>query len=414
MLELSLAYKLLVALALGSLIGLEREYARYRKRGHDYAGIRTFPLISLFGALCAYLGEKVSVWILLLGILLTGALIITAYFVMTRKQAVHFGATSELAGFLTLFIGILSYYGEITLALVLAVTITIILYTRSILHHFAEKIKEKELSDTLKFAVISFIILPFLPNQSYGPHGLFNPYLTWLMVIFISGIGFAGYVLMKWFGEKGITLTGILGGLVSSTATTLSFAEKSVKEKKIMRALVSGVILANGVMFIRILIVVATLNRELFLSLFLPVSALILVTAIFSFFFWRKIGQVKSRIHLSSPFRLVPALKFGGFFALIIALVKLAEVYFSDNGVYAVSLISGFADVDAITISLSQLAKGPLALETAKNGIILAALTNMAVKGGMAYWFGGKSFGRMVLAFFAALILLGIALLVLL
>ena len=223
--ELDIIKPFLIALALGALIGLEREYARYRKRGHHYAGIRTLPLIALFGALSAYLGDKINIWILILGIALTGILILMAYFSITRKKEVNFGATSELAGFLTFFIGMLTYYNELKLAVSLAVIITLVLYARSALHHFAQKIREKELSDTLKFAVIAFVILPFLPNESYGPYGLFNPYLFWLIVVFISGISFAGYVLLKWFGEKGLVLTGILAGLVSSTMATISFAE---------------------------------------------------------------------------------------------------------------------------------------------------------------------------------------------
>ena len=201
MIDLLLIKNILVALALGALIGLEREYARFRKRGHDYAGIRTFPLIALFGALSAYLGVLISPWILVAGIILIGILVIVAYFIITKKSTVHFGATSEMAGFLTFFLGVLSYYGEINLAVILAVLITIILYARSILHRFAEKIKKEEMADTLKFAVIAFVILPLLPNKGYGPLEIFNPFVIWLMVVFISGISFAGYILMKWFGE---------------------------------------------------------------------------------------------------------------------------------------------------------------------------------------------------------------------
>ena len=402
----------LIALGLGALIGLEREYARFKKRTHDYAGIRTFPLIALFGALSAYLGDLISPWVLVAGILLGGVLVIMAYFMIAKGSKVHFGATSEMAGFLVFFLGVLAYYNEITFAIILAVAVTIILYARSILHHFAEKIKKQEMADTLKFAVIAFVILPLLPNQGYGPHEMFNPYVIWLMVVFISGIGFAGYVLMKWFGEKGITLAGILGGLVSSTAVTSSFAERSKKEKKIYRTLVLGVILANTIMFVRILIEVFVINRALLPKVILPISILIVVCAIFSYLLWRKAKDAKGKVELSSPFTLGPALKFGAFFAVILALVKLADVYLSSKGVYLVSFISGFADVDAITVSLSQLSKTSLDLITARNGIILAALTNVGVKGGIAYIFGDREkFGKIILAFYVVLILLGLGLL---
>jgi uncharacterized membrane protein (DUF4010 family) len=402
----------LIALALGALIGLEREYARFRKRGHDYAGIRTFPLIALFGALSAYLGELISPWILIVGILLAGVLVIVAYFAIVKGSKSHFGATSEMAGFLTFFLGVLAYYNEITFAIVLAVIITIILYARSMLHSFAEKMKKREMADTLKFAVIAFVILPLLPNQGYGPLEMFNPYVIWLMVVFISGIGFAGYVLMKWFGEKGITLAGILGGLVSSTAVTTSFAERSKKEKKIYRTLVLGVILANTIMFVRILIEVFVINRALLPKVILPISILIVVCSVFSYLLWRKAKEAKGKVELTSPFTLGPALKFGAFFAVILALVKVADVYLASKGVYLVSFISGFADVDAITVSLSQLSKTSLDLDIARNGIVLAALTNVAVKGGIAYIFGDREkFGKIILVFYVVLILLGLGLL---
>ncbi len=414
MIDIRILENFLAALALGALIGLEREYARYKSRGHDYAGIRTFPLISLFGALAAYLGQTISQWILLISIFLIGTLIVIAYFAAnehTRKQT---GVTSEMAGFLAFFIGMLSFYGEITLAVILTIIITIILYSRSLLHHFAEKIKKQEMADTLKFGVIAFVILPLLPNQGYGPYEIFNPYIVWLMVVFISGIGFVGYIAMKWFGEKGVVLAGVLGGLVSSTAVTSSFAARSKKENKLFKILALGVVLANGIMLIRILVVVFAINRELWVKLLLPMVILLMLLIGFSYVLWRKTRDVKGKVELTSPFTLAPALKFGAFFAFILAVVKLADVYFSSNGVYVVSLISGFADVDAITLSLSQLSKTTLGLNTAVNGIIIAALTNIGVKGGIAYFFGGKEFGRIVAGFYAVLIVIGIGLIFLL
>ena len=409
--EYLIIQNLFIALALGALIGLEREYARFRKKAHDYAGIRTFPLIALFGALAAYLGSTVSVWIFVVSILIIGALIVFAYLSIVKGSPTHFGVTSEMAGFLTFFIGALCFYGDRKLAVIITVMVTIILYARSLLHRFAEKIKKQEMADTLKFALIAFVILPLLPNKGYGPLEIFNPYVIWLMVVFISGIGFAGYILMKWFGERGITLAGILGGLVSSTAVTSSFAARSKKEKKIYRALVLGVVLANTIMFVRILIEVFVINRDLFKIMLLPLSILVVVCSIFSYILWRKAKDAKGKISLDSPFTLGPALKFGAFFAVILALVKLGDVYLAEQGVYLVSFISGFADVDAITVSLSQLAKNSLALETARNGIILAALTNVGVKGGIAYFFGDrKKFGKIILSLYTVLIALGVGL----
>jgi len=412
MIEFLTLQRFIIALALGALIGLEREYAQRRDRGHYYAGIRTFPLISLFGALAAYLGETISPWIVLISLLFISTLVLIAYFAITDKK--HIGATSEVAGVLAFFIGILSYYEEFTLAIILAVIITLVLYARSFLHHFAEHIKKKELGATLKFAVVAFVILPFLPNQGYGPSGIFNPYLLWLIVVFVSGISLVGYILLKWFGEKGIALTGILAGLVSSTATTISFAQRSLKEKKIHRALALGIILANGVMFVRVLFEVFVLNKELFVMLILPLGILVLITALFSYFFWKHSNNAPSRIPVGSPFTVLPALKFALIFAVILALVKMAHTYLSSQGVYLVSFLSGFADVDAITVSLSQLAQKGLAVEVARDGVIIAVLTNIAVKGGLAYWLGGEALRKIVMGFFAVLVIVGTVLVVLL
>ena len=408
MLELELVKNFAIALVLGAFIGLEREYAQKKRKGPEYAGIRTFPLIALFGALSAYLGDKFSIYIFISGIILTGLLIVVAYFGINQRSKKYMGATTEMAGFLTFLIGALSYHGELAFAVVITVAITIILYSKSFLHKFTAKIKKQEFADTLKFAVIAFVILPFLPNQGYGPYQIFNPYIIWLMVVFISGISFVGYILMKWFGEKGIEIAAILGGLVSSTAVTSSFSDRSKNQPKIFRALALGVILANGIMFIRILIEVFVLNRDLFAKVFVPMLILAVVTAIVSYILWKKSKYIKGKINLGSPFTIKPALKFGLFFAIILALVKLSDVYLSSKGVYLVSFISGFADVDAITVSLSQLAKTSLTTDIARNGIMIAALTNVAVKGGIAYLFGGKQFGRLILGFYVVLIAIGL------
>jgi len=414
MFELGVLERFLAALALGALIGLEREYATYKNRGHSFAGIRTFPLIALFGALATYLGQTISEWILFISITLLGILIIVAYFAFSGHSRQYVGATSEMAGFLAFFIGVLCYNNEITLAVILTIVITIILYARSVLHRFAQKISKEEMADTLKFAVIAFVILPLLPNKGYGPYEIFNPYLVWLMVVLVSGISFVGYIALKWLGEKGIALAGLLGGLASSTALTMSFSQRSQKEQKIYRALALGVILANGIMLVRVFVLVLIVNQSLSLKIILPLVILTLFTAVFSYFLWRKTPNVKSKVELPSPFTLTPALKFGAVFTLMLALAKLANVFFSNNGIYAVSVISGFADVDAIIISLSELAKTGLNMSIAAQGIIIATLANICTKGGIAYFFGGKKFGRIIVSFYVVLVVLGIVLMFLL
>ncbi len=415
MVEFLVIQRFLLALALGAFMGLEREYTKYKKGGeHPYAGIRTFPLIALFGALAAYLGDTVHLWILFISLFLLGVLVIVAYYSISKQEKSHAGATSEIAGFLAFFIGILTYYGELSFAVSLTIVVTLIMYARSFLHGFAQKITSKEMQSTIAFAVIAFVILPFLPNRWFGPQEIFNPYILWLMVVLISAISFVGYVLMKWFGERGVTLAGIFGGLASSTATMLSFAERSKRAIGPSRAFALAVILANAVMFVRVLVEVSLVNALLIPALLLPFSLLILASLGFSYFLWKKVNSVKQKIALSSPLSLLSALKLGVLFAVILAVIKVANAYFSSAGVYLVSLISGAADADAAVVSLAQLAKSSLDAATAQKGIILATIMNVALKGGLAYWFGGKEFSKIVLSFFAVLIVLGILLVFLL
>ena len=409
--EIILIRNFLIAIALGALIGLEREYARYLKKGHDFAGIRTFPLITLFGALAAYFGNLYSIWIFIACIVLVGALIILAYFALSHDcEEKHTGTTSEVAAFLAFFIGAISYYGEILLAVSLTIAITIILYARSFLHNLAERMKPNEMEDTLKFIIIAFVILPLLPNKEV--FSLFNPYIVWLMVVFVSGISFVGYILMKWLGNKGILLTGTFGGLVSGIAVISSLAEKSKTDQKFSTTLALGVILAIGVMFIRVLIEVFVVNPELLTRLLIPLGLLSVISGLFFLFlFFRTKKESNGNIELSSPIKLKTALKFGAIFAVILALVKISSTYLDTSWVYLISFLSGLANLDAITLSLSQSARNGLMQETAIKGIMIAVITNLAVKGGIAYYLGSKEFRKIIVSFFAFLIIIGIGLL---
>ncbi len=408
MVELTLLNHFLVALALGALIGLEREYARYKQRGHTYAGIRTFPLIALFGALSGYFGDIISVWVVIVGLVITGIVSILAYYAVSDKK--HIGATTEVAGMLTFFIGLLAYRGELGLATILTIIITVILYTRSVLHQFAAKIHQKEMSATLIFAVIAFVILPFLPNNSYGPYGLFNPFLIWLVVLLVSGISFAGYLLLKWFGEKGIMISGLFGGLISSTVTTVHFAQRSLKEEHRYRALALGVLAANAVMFFRIMMEVFAINRNLFVAVFIPLVLLIGVNGLIAYLLWTRTKPASGKLEVGSPFTLWPALKFALLFTVILAVVKAAEALFSRQGIYVVSILSGLANVDAITISLSQLAQNGTSELVARNGILLAAFASMLTKGGIVWLMGDKKFTWLVIQLLAVMIVVGMVL----
>jgi uncharacterized membrane protein (DUF4010 family) len=401
MLTADLVLRFGIALLIGVLIGLEREYARLKEEVKAFAGVRTFPLIALLGCSAALLTEMTSGWSFGVIALLVGLLIAIAYAFDAREGRV--GVTSEVAAMVVFVCGALCYWDYLELAAILAVATFGFLTLKPQLHGIASRISSEDLYATLKFAIISLIILPVLPNQTYGPppFDAFNPYKTWLMVVFISGISFAGYVLIKIVGpRRGIGLTGLLGGLVSSTAVTLSFSERSQDHLDLARPFALAITLAWTVMFGRVLVEVAVLNRALLASLWLPMAAAMaggLIFCAYYYFAQRTAGE--SDVKLSNPFELGPAIKFGVLYAVILVVAKAAQYYFQEAGLYAAAIAAGATDVDAITLSMAELAgtEGGVAVPTAARAVVLAAIANTIVKGGIALSTGSKTLRKALL-----------------
>lgn len=401
MLTAELVLRFGIALLIGVLIGLEREYARLKEEVKAFAGVRTFPLIALLGCSAALLTEMTSGWSFGVIALLVGLLIAIAYAFDAREGRV--GVTSEIAAMVVFVCGALCYWDYLELAAILAVATFGFLTLKPQLHGIASRVSSEDLYATLKFAIISLIILPVLPNQTYGPppFDAFNPYKTWLMVVFISGISFAGYVLIKIVGpRRGIGLTGLLGGLVSSTAVTLSFSERSQDHLDLARPFALAITLAWTVMFGRVLVEVAVLNRALLASLWLPMAAAMaggLILCAYYYFAQRTAGE--SDVKLSNPFELGPAIKFGVLYAVILVVAKAAQYYFQEAGLYAAAIAAGATDVDAITLSMAELAgtEGGVSVPTAARAVVLAAIANTIVKGGIALSTGSKTLRKALL-----------------
>ncbi len=388
------------AILLGALVGLERERNVMNGAGH-FAGLRTFALISLLGAL-GYFLRDVSEWLFLavsVGVL---ALIVAAY-VMGTRLSKDVGITSEVAAVLVYIVGILAGMGEYGLAVMMTVALLVILHFKDGLHKWAKAMSDGELRGAIQFLIVAFIVLPLLPNESFGPYGFFNPYTVWLMVVFISGISFLSYIAIRLLGKnKGIFVSGALAGFISSTALAFSFAALSKKDKKTVDPYVLAIMIASTVMFVRVLIEVAVVNRELLDDLLLPFGATLVAGILLSVVLaLRKekttaVGE-KAVADLKSPFALIPALKFGLLFALILFLTKFATNGFGEKGIYLTSVISGLMDVDAITISMASLAKECLiGSELASLAIVIGAITNTAVKAAIFMAFGGKKVARKI------------------
>ena len=390
-----------IALLIGVLIGLEREYARLREEVKSFAGVRTFPLIALLGCSAALLAELTGAVTFGIMASLLAVLIAIAYAFDAREGRV--GVTTEVAAMVVFACGALCYWDRLDLAAALAVVTFGFLTLKPQLHGFAQRISSEDLYATLKFAIISLIVLPVLPNQTYGPppFDAFNPYNTWLMVVFISGISFLGYVLIKIVGSRrGIGLTGLLGGLVSSTAVTLSFSERSQDHPDLARPFALAITLAWTMMFGRIVIEIAVLNQALLSILWLPMGAGMLAGLVFCvFYYFGQRTDEGSDMELANPFELGTAIKFGLLFAVILVVAKAAQFYFQEAGLYAAAAIAGLADVDAITLSMAELAgsQGGITTSTAARAVVLAVISNTIVKGGIALSVGSKTLRRALL-----------------
>jgi len=412
----SLFFRFGVALFIGLLVGLQREYAYDEEGGEShersFAGVRTFALFSLAGCTSAYLADLLATsWVFIGFLVAVGLLIAVSYYISAVSG--QRGMTTEMAALVTVAAGALSFLDQLALAVAIGVITTALLSFKFELHGFAQRLTREDVLAALKFALITAIVLPILPNESLWdpPFDVLNPYRIWLMVVLISGIGFLGYVLFKLLGSRrGISLTGFLGGLVSSTATTLSFSQRSRKNIGLAKPFAMAIIIAWAVMFIRVLIEVRVVNPALFKTVWLPVALAGLAAIVYAaYLFFTPHESDEEDITVTNPFELRTAITFGLLFGLILLVARTAEMQFGDTGVYISSFLSGLADVDAITLSMAELSgNGELTVDTAGRAIVIAILANTVVKGGLVLTSGSRQIRRVLLPGFLLILLTGI------
>jgi uncharacterized membrane protein (DUF4010 family) len=374
-----------VALAIGFMIGLQREYAFLEKKRGLLAGERTFALMGLVGALAAMFAEIFESPLVFLGvILLVGIFTAIAYFIDAWRG--HVGLTTEIAVLITVLIGALCYWNYLTLAAALGIITTVLLSVKIETDRLVSALTREDIFTALQFAVISLVILPVLPRESMlpPPFDVLSPFKVWLMVVFISGINFTGYLAIKFVGpERGIGLTGLLGGIVSSTGVTLGFSERSNRESSLAKPFALAIMIAWTVMFARVLVEVGVLNLELLSLVWLPIASAGVVGLLYCVYLYLNHRTAeKDDLEFSNPFDLISAIKFGLLYAVILVVARAGQLYFGDTGVYISSLLSGLADVDAITISLAQLSgAGTVSKTVAAQSIVLATIANTLAKG---------------------------------
>ena len=376
-----------------------------------FAGVRTFALLSLAGCTAAFVADLLALPWAFIGIILPlGALVTAAYFITGSRGNV--GMTTEVAAIVTILAGALCFWDQIAVAVALGVIITALLSLKLELHGFAARIKREDIVATLKFAIITAIILPVLPNQSFGPppFDVLNPYKIWWMVVLISGISFLGYVLIKLVGSRqGIGLTGLLGGLASSTAVTLSLSQRSQKETQLGKPFALAILIAWTIMFGRVLMEVMVTNLTLLEVVWLPITVAGLAGLTYgAYLYFAPRGSDAGGVSVSNPFELGPAITFGLLYGLILLVARAAQLYFGETGVYVSSILSGLADVDAITLSMAELSNnGTVELSTAARAIVLATMSNTVVKGSIVLASGSRALRRALLPGFLLILVTG-------
>ena len=401
MLTPDLAFRFAAALALGLLLGLERERAQ-EDSDRSFGGIRTFALITLTGALAGFLHSELALGGLALALFAAVALLVAVSYAVTATKG-EFGMTTEITALLAFVLGVLCGFGALGIASAAAVASLLLLTFKELLHRMARRVEAADVYATLKFALISLIILPLLPNETFGPPPIdvINPYKIWLMVVLIAGLNFVGYMLVKVLGsEHGIGLTGVLGGLVSSTAVTLSFSQRSRQEPAQSNAFALAIVIAWTIMFVRVVVMTGVIDRPLARSLAVALGMMTLAGAVVSFVLFRRsrsqpTGTVKTG---ANPFELGEAIQFGLLFGVVTVAAKAAQAYFGETGLYLAGAVAGLTDVDAIALSMANLAATePESQAVAARTIVIAVLANTATKTGLAASLGAPELRHVLL-----------------
>ena len=394
---------LFLSLALGMLVGLQRESVSSKT-----AGIRTFPLITLFGTVCGLLAREYNPWILVAGFLSVAALLVMGNLRRLKEEDETSGITTEIAVLLMFAIGIYLVFGEWGVAVVLTGVITVLLHFKSKLHGWVDKIGEPDLRAVMQFVLISMVILPVLPDKTFDTYASLNPRDTWMMVVLIVGISLAGYFLYKLWGDRaGILLGAILGGIISSTATTLSYAKKAAQSRSAAKLAVFVIITASAVSLIRTVILVGIIAPLSFRQMAGPLFVELFLMIVLAGIYYLKNRHEKIKMpEQDNPAQLRTAL----IFACLYALVRFASAYvknkFGDQSLYVVSIASGLTDLDAITISTAKMTNQELITPLLGWRLILSAfMANLVFKAGLANVLGKGFLGKWVSIVFAILLL---------
>ncbi len=406
----SLVHRFGLALGIGLMIGIERE----REKLGGFAGIRTFPLIAMSGATAAMINDRTG-WSFIAGMLVLGGFVIRTYKPADPSAP---GMTTEVAAIMAYLLGGLCWWDAPGFAAALAAAVVLLLAAKQPLESIVRKLGHEEIMAAAQLGVISLIVLPLIPDRAFGPLQVVNPHKIWLMVILISAVNLACHLLRRLIGAgRGIELAGVAGGLGSSTAVTLSFSRQSRASPDLGPVYASGILLATSIMFVRVAVVVAAIQPALLKYLSVPLLILVglsigtarllksrskaesgLITAM----------DIEPSLH-KNPLELWAAVNFGLIFAVVMFVARAAHIHLGSTGIYASSAAAGLADVDAITISLSDMASVTIPPPVAATGIVTALSANTLVKMAITASLGGAELRRRAVPALLTIALAGLA-----
>jgi uncharacterized membrane protein (DUF4010 family) len=383
----------LTSAAIGLLIGMERE-----RLTNAIAGFRTFSLVAVFGTLLAMLSEQLnSSWLLAVGLFVVTLSMIAGAFFSQVSEKYH-GFTTEIAILITYGLGAAVWYGFSTLAVMLAIGTTVLLYVKAELKQLSEQMTRRDTDSILQFAVLSLVILPILPDENFGPYGAINPQQVWWMVVLISGMALAGYLALRIIGAKhGAALLGVFGGLASSTATTMMFSRHAASNAGLVPMSAVVILIANVMVMIRLGIVAILVAPSLMQDIFLIFMGGVIPGLLMIAYRWRSLtnaGELPLP-EVTNPTELKTALSFGLLYGLVVISSAWLQDQVGQSGLFAVALASGLTDADASALSTLRLfAIERVTMQDAVIAVTLALLANLLFKIGLVLGIGGKSLSQ--------------------
>jgi uncharacterized membrane protein (DUF4010 family) len=402
--------KILLVLFLSFLTGLEREERRAATDGYSFGGVRTYPLIGLIGYAASVLAGG-RILPVMLGFAVVGGFLMLSYRhkVATATLA---GVTSEMSALTTYLVGALVYREQFWIATTVSVASMLLLELKAVLEGLSKRIAAGEILTFTKFLLLTAVILPILPNQEFGPFQI-NPFKAWLVVVAVSGVSYGSYVIQKLTkGQGGVILAALLGGAYSSTVTTVVLAKRAARESR-PHLFAGGILIASGVMYLRLAGLVTMFNRNLLTTLGVP-FAILAGVGVGAGWLWTRIpeakaGEVKREFEAKNPLELRAAFLFGLLFLAILVATHLAVTYLGRAGVYTLAAVMGVTDVDPFIMGMTQSAGGVTPLKVASAAILIAAASNNLVKGIYAYSLSDRKTGVESLCLLGGLTLGGLA-----